>query len=57
MRFCTNEELQREVGLEHIMLWSTHPGVAHARSMNSLRLFSEQVKPQFIKQPALAGTK
>jgi hypothetical protein len=57
MRFCTNEELQREAGLEQIMLWTTHPGVALARSMNSLRLFSEQVKPRFIKQPALAGTK
>lgn len=51
------EELQREVGLEHMMLWTTHPGLAHEKSMNSLRLFSEQVMPRFTNQPALAGTK
>jgi hypothetical protein len=57
MRFCIIEELQREAGLEHIMLWTTHPGVAHAKSMNSLRLFSERLMPRFTNQPPLAGTK
>ncbi|MGA7204157.1 MAG: LLM class flavin-dependent oxidoreductase [Specibacter sp.] len=41
------EELQREVGLEHMMLWTTHPGLDHKKAMRSLELFSEQVKPRF----------
>lgn len=41
------EELQREVGLEHMMLWTTHPGLPHEKAMNSLRLFTEHVKPRF----------
>lgn len=41
------EELQNEVGLEHMMLWTTHPGLSHEKSMRSLELFSEQVKPHF----------
>lgn len=57
VRFCIIEELQREVGPEHMMLWTTHPGLGHEKSMNSLRLFSKQVMPRFINQPALAGTK
>ena len=41
------DELQREVGLEHMMLWTTHPGLDHKKAMRSLELFSEQVKPRF----------
>ena len=41
------EELRREVGLEHLMLWTTHPGLSHDKAMRSLELFSEHVKPQF----------
>lgn len=41
------EELQREVGLEHMMLWTTHPGLKHEKAMRSLELFSEKVKPRF----------
>jgi alkanesulfonate monooxygenase SsuD/methylene tetrahydromethanopterin reductase-like flavin-dependent oxidoreductase (luciferase family) len=41
------QELQREVGLEHMMLWTTHPGLEHHKAMRSLELFSEKVKPHF----------
>lgn len=41
-------ELQRELGLEHMMLWTTHPGLEHAKAMNSLRLFSQKVMPHFV---------
>ncbi|ALE07240.1 luciferase [Arthrobacter sp. ERGS1:01] len=41
------EELRREVGLEHMMLWTTHPGLDHKKAMRSLELFSEHVKPRF----------
>lgn len=37
--------------------WTTHPGLAHEKSMDSLWLFSEEVMPRFTNQPALAGTK
>ncbi len=40
-------ELQSEVNLEHMMLWTTHPGLKHENAMKSLQLFSEKVKPHF----------
>ncbi len=41
------EELRREIGLEHMMLWTTHPGLKHEHAMRSLQLFGEKVMPQF----------
>lgn len=41
------EELQHEVGLEHLMLWTTHPGLKHQHAMRSLELFSTEVMPHF----------
>ncbi|GAA2613431.1 LLM class flavin-dependent oxidoreductase [Streptomyces axinellae] len=41
------EELRDEVGLEHLMLWTTHPGLPHKHAMRSLELFSEHVLPRF----------
>lgn len=40
-------ELQREVGLEHMMLWTTHPGMDHGKAMRSLELFATKVMPNF----------
>ena len=40
-------ELREELNLEHLMLWTTHPGLEHAKAMRSLELFSEKVMPQF----------
>lgn len=42
------KELQSEVGLEHMMLWTTHPGLEHSKAMRSLELFSEKVMPSFV---------
>ena len=41
------EELQSELNLEHLMLWTTHPGLNHKNAMRSLELFSEKVMPRF----------
>lgn len=41
------DELQREIGLEHLMLWTTHPGLDHHNAMRSLALFSQKVMPRF----------
>jgi alkanesulfonate monooxygenase SsuD/methylene tetrahydromethanopterin reductase-like flavin-dependent oxidoreductase (luciferase family) len=40
-------EMRDELNLEHLMLWTTHPGLEHAKAMRSLELFSEKVMPQF----------
>ncbi|WP_433466350.1 LLM class flavin-dependent oxidoreductase [Spirillospora sp. CA-128828] len=40
-------ELRDEVGLRHLLLWTTHPGLPHRDAMRSLELFSEKVMPQF----------
>ena len=45
------EELREELGLEHMLLWTTHPGLQHEKAMRSLELFSEQVMPQFAGVP------
>ncbi len=57
MRFCILEELQREAGREHMMLRPAHPGLAHEKSLNSQRPFSQQVMPLCTDQTALGGTK
>lgn len=49
------QELKDEVGLEHLMLWTTHPGLPHKHAMRSMELFSEQVMPRFRDADADAG--
>jgi alkanesulfonate monooxygenase SsuD/methylene tetrahydromethanopterin reductase-like flavin-dependent oxidoreductase (luciferase family) len=41
------EELRSEIGLEHLVLWTTHPGLEHGRAMRSLDLFASDVMPRF----------
>lgn len=41
------EELRTEVNLEHLLLWTTHPGLEHRHAMRSLELFTEKVMPRF----------
>jgi len=45
------EELQTELNLQHLQVWSNFPGVPHDKVMNSVKLFTEQVMPRFSKQP------
>ncbi len=40
-------ELRDELGLEHLVLWTTHPGLDHARAMASLDAFATDVMPEF----------
>lgn len=40
-------ELRTELNLEHLLLWTTHPGLEHAKAMRSLELFTEKVMPRF----------
>jgi alkanesulfonate monooxygenase SsuD/methylene tetrahydromethanopterin reductase-like flavin-dependent oxidoreductase (luciferase family) len=40
-------ELREELNLEHLLLWTTHPGLEHRHAMRSLELFTEKVMPQF----------
>ncbi|GAB2963448.1 LLM class flavin-dependent oxidoreductase [Amycolatopsis acidiphila] len=46
------EELRSEISLEHLLLWTTHPGLPHRNARRSLDLFAEKVMPQFA---GLAG--
>ncbi len=41
------EELQSELNLQHLQVWSSFPGVPHDTAMRSIRLFSEEVMPRF----------
>ncbi|GAA4623386.1 LLM class flavin-dependent oxidoreductase [Actinoallomurus vinaceus] len=40
-------ELRDEINLQHLLLWTTHPGLPHRNAMRSLELFAEKVMPQF----------
>jgi alkanesulfonate monooxygenase SsuD/methylene tetrahydromethanopterin reductase-like flavin-dependent oxidoreductase (luciferase family) len=40
-------ELQSELDLEHLLLWTTHPGLRHRNAMRSLELFATKVMPRF----------
>jgi alkanesulfonate monooxygenase SsuD/methylene tetrahydromethanopterin reductase-like flavin-dependent oxidoreductase (luciferase family) len=40
-------ELRDELNLEHLLLWTTHPGLDHRAAMRSLELFASDVMPQF----------
>jgi len=48
------QELRDEINLEHLLLWTTHPGLPHARAMRSLELFTERVMPQFADERVAA---
>jgi alkanesulfonate monooxygenase SsuD/methylene tetrahydromethanopterin reductase-like flavin-dependent oxidoreductase (luciferase family) len=41
------EELQDELNLQHLQVWSNFPGVPHDKVMNSVKLFTEKVMPRF----------
>lgn len=41
------EELETELNLEQLLVWSNFPGVPHMDAMNSIRLFTEKVMPRF----------
>ncbi len=46
-------ELRDTIGLEHLLLWTTHPGLPHDRAMRSIDLFAREVMPRFTdKDPA-----
>lgn len=40
-------ELRDELGLQDLLLWTTHPGLEHRKAMRSFELFAEKVMPQF----------
>ena len=40
-------ELRDELGLEHLLIWTTHPGLPHRSAMRSLELFASDVMPEF----------
>jgi alkanesulfonate monooxygenase SsuD/methylene tetrahydromethanopterin reductase-like flavin-dependent oxidoreductase (luciferase family) len=44
------EELQDELGLQHLQVWSNFPGVPHDKVMNSVKLFTDKVMPRFAGQ-------
>ncbi len=41
------EELQTELNLQHLQVWSNFPGVPHDQVMKSVKLFTEEVMPRF----------
>ncbi len=41
------EELQNELNLETLLVWSHFPGVSHEAAMRSVKLFTEEVMPRF----------
>jgi hypothetical protein len=44
------EELQSELNLQHLQVWSNFPGVAHDKVMKSVRMFTDKVMPRFSGQ-------
>ena len=46
------EELQSELNLQHLQVWSNFPGMDHDVVMKSVRKFSEEVMPRFMKKAA-----
>lgn len=40
-------ELQTELGLETLLVWSHFPGTGHDAAMRSVKLFTEEVMPKF----------
>jgi alkanesulfonate monooxygenase SsuD/methylene tetrahydromethanopterin reductase-like flavin-dependent oxidoreductase (luciferase family) len=46
-------ELREVLGLQHLVIWSSHFGLPHKSTMRSLELFAERVIPVFSKdEPA-----
>lgn len=43
------EEMQDKLNLQHLMVWSSFPGVEHQAVMDSLAGFTEQVMPRFVE--------
>ena len=41
------EELQSELNLKYLQVWSNFPGVNHKDCMNSIKMFTEKVIPHF----------
>ena len=41
------EELQSELTLKYLQVWSNFPGVNHKECMNSIKMFTEKVIPHF----------
>ena len=41
------EELQRELNLQNLQVWSNFPGVKHKDCMESIKLYTEKVMPHF----------
>ena len=44
------EELQSELNLQNLQVWSNFPGIPHENVMKSLRLFNDEVIPRFSKK-------
>ena len=41
------KELQSELNLQNLLVWSNFPGVKHEDYMKSIKLFTEKVMPHF----------
>ena len=46
------EELQSELNLQNLQVWSNFPGTSHEAAMKSIKLFTEDVMPRFMKKAA-----
>ena len=40
------KELQSELGLKNLLVWSNFPGVKHEDAMRSIKLFNDEVIPK-----------
>ena len=43
------KELQKELNLQNLQVWSNFPGVDHKACMRSIKLFTEEVMPKINK--------
>jgi alkanesulfonate monooxygenase SsuD/methylene tetrahydromethanopterin reductase-like flavin-dependent oxidoreductase (luciferase family) len=43
------QELQDELNVQNLLLWVNHNGLPHEKMMKSLKLFTEEVMPNFTK--------
>ena len=43
------EELRSELNLQHLQVWSNFPGIPHEKVMRSVKKFTEEVMPRFVK--------
>ncbi|MGN7285856.1 LLM class flavin-dependent oxidoreductase [Shouchella rhizosphaerae] len=43
-------ELKEELNVQHLLLWVNHNGLSHDKVMNSLRLFTNEVMPNFKEE-------